>query len=227
MPSYDALKKKQTELIRKAVDGSVFIAPISAPLITTLTTYTAATATSPAVIDLTTLPTEYKDLGWLTEDGAGFARDVATSDISSWGSLTPTRTDITADTTTISLTAQETNIVTLGLSTGKDMSTVVPAANTSEVDIKKAVAPSKSAYRLLALAVDRAPEGEIYLARFFPRAEVAGFGEESFSGGDNAIERGVTMTGKIDSAAGYSERWLFGGPGWRALLVQMGFPAPT
>lgn len=225
MPSYDALKKKQTELIRKAVDGSVFVAPISAPLITTLTTYTAATATAPAVIDLTTLPSGYSDLGWLTEDGVGFTRDVATSDINSFGSLTPTRSDIVSDTTSLALTAQETNIVSLGLALGKDMSTVTPAANTGEVDIKKALVPSKRQYRVLALAVDRAPEGEIYMARFFPKAEVSSFGDESFSGGDSAIERPVTMVGKIDSAAGYSERWLFGGPGWHALLTKMGFPA--
>lgn len=219
MPSYDALKKKQTELIRKAVDGSVFVADIDAPLITTLTQITGG------VIDLMALPEGYTDLGYLTEDGVGFAREVATSDITSWGSLTPTRSDITSDSTSLSLTAQETNIVSLGLSMGRDMSTVVPTAGTGEVDIKKALTPSKRQYRVLALAVDRAPEGEIYMARFFPRGEVSAFGDESFSGGDSAIERPVTMAGKVDTAAGYSERWLFGGPGWHALLVQMGFPA--
>lgn len=221
MPSYDALKKKQTELIRKAVDGSVFVAPVTAPLITTLTSVPTG-GTAP---ELTALPAGYSDLGWLTEDGVGFTRDVATSDITSWGSLTPTRSDITSDTTSLSLTAQETNIMSLGLSTGRDMSTVTPNATTGEVDIKKALTPSKRQYRVLALAVDRAPEGEIYMARFFPRGEVSGFGDEGFSGGDSAIERPVTMVGKVDTVAGYSERWLFGGPGWRALLTQMGFPA--
>lgn len=223
MPSYDTLKKKQTELIRKAVDGSIFTAPITAPVITTLTTL-ATGATQP---ELTALPAGYNDTGYMTEDGAGFSRDVTTSDITSWGSTTPTRTDITADSTTVAFTAQETNIRTIGLSTGRDMSTVTPAAGTSEVDIKKPLTPSKQQYRLLVLAVDRAPEGEIYIARFFPRAEVSGFSDQAFGGGDAPIEWGVTMIGKTDSAAGYSERWLFGGPGWRALLTQMGFPAAT
>lgn len=225
MPSYDSLKKKQTELIRKAVDGSVFVAPITAPLITTLTESTGVAPNN--VIDLKALPTGYADAGYMTDDGVSFARDVSTSDITSWGSLTPTRTDITADSSTISFTGQETNIQTIGLGTGRDMSTVSPAATTSEVDMRKPLAPSKRAYRVLALAVDRAPEGDIYIARFFPRAQVSSFSDQSFNGGDSAIEWGVTMAGFVDTTAGYSERWLFGGAGWRALLVQMGFPAAT
>ena len=39
MPSYEALKNKQTELIRKALDGSVFVADISADPIADLTKY--------------------------------------------------------------------------------------------------------------------------------------------------------------------------------------------
>src|SRR5690349_5499917 len=48
---YSALRDKKTELIRKARDGSVFIAPTSATAITTLTTGAGG--------DLTPLPTGY------------------------------------------------------------------------------------------------------------------------------------------------------------------------
>ena len=217
MPSYDTLKKKQTELIRKATDGSVFVAPISSPLI--------AAPTTGASSELTALPTGYKDIGYLTDDGAGFTRDVATSDITSWGATTPTRSDITADTTSVAFVAQETNLLTIGLATGRDMSTVTPAAITGEVRLNKPPRPAKRQYRLLTLAVDSSDAGEIYIARFFPRAEVGAFSDQAYSGGDSAIEWGVTMTGKVDTTAGYSESWLFGGPGWKALLVSMGFPA--
>jgi hypothetical protein len=203
--NYEALKNKQTELIRKALDGSVFIGDVTVPAITSLTQFNAAatkakvvgsadavnivtggnlilkidgaqygvvlaTADTPAQVvtkintavgsaataslvssdlqiesnsagvsssvqvvagtgsvlanlsltagqlglgsgagvDLAPLPSGMDDLGWLTSDGAQFSRDVSASEVTSWGSVTPTRTDITSDSTTMTVTAQET-----------------------------------------------------------------------------------------------------------------------
>lgn len=220
MPSYDDLKNKQTELIRKALDGSAFLAPISADPITTLTTYSAG---PPVVIDLTPLPTDWDDLGWLTQDGAAYSRDVSTSEVTSWGSVTPTRSDVTADTSTVTVTCQETKLLTIGLATGADLSAITPDPNSGEVAIAKPSRPSSKHYRVMTLAVDLADGGEVYVARFFPRAKVTGFAEQNLGGGDEPITWGVTLTGEEDSTLGYSERWLFGGPGWQALLTDMGF----
>ena len=222
MADYDALKNKQTELIRKALDGSVFIADIASDAIANLTTFTAAVTGPPAIpakIDLTPLPTGYDDLGWLTQDGAQFSRDVSASEVSSWGSVSP----ITADTTTMSVTAQETKLLTIGLATGADLSGIVPAANTGEVSIAKPSRPKSKHYRVLSLAVDLGDAGEIYIARFLPRAKVSGYSEQSLGGGDDPISWGVTFTGEEDSTLGYSERWIFGGAGWNAILADMGF----
>lgn len=220
MANYDALKNKQQELIRKALEGSVFLADIGAAAITNLTTYTAG---PPAVIDLTPLPTGWDDLGWLTGDGAQFSRDVSSSEVTSWGSVTPTRTDVTADTSTLTVVAQETKLLTIGLATGADLAGVAPAANTGEVSIAKPARPKSKHYRVLSLAVDQGDAGEIYIARFLPRAKVSGYAEQSFGGGDDPITWGVTLTGEEDSTLGYSERWIFGGAGWNALLTDMGF----
>lgn len=220
MASYDALKNKQTELIRKALDGSVFVAPIASDPIAALTTYVAG---PPVVIDLTPLPSGYDDAGWLSSDGAQFARDVANSEVTSWGSVSPTRTDITSDTSTLSFTAQETKLLTIGLATGADLSAITPAANTGEVSIAKPARPQSRHYRALSLAVDQGDGGEIYIARFLPRAKVTSYAEQAFGGGDDPITWGVTLTGEEDSALGYSERWIFGGAGWNALLTDMGF----
>lgn len=220
MADYEDLKNKQTELIRKALEGSVFVGDIAVPAITNLTTYTAG---PPAVIDLAELPEGMDDLGWLTTDGAQFSRDVSSSEVSSWGSVTPTRTDITADTTTLTCTAQETKLLTIGLATGADLAGITPAANTGEVSIAKPSRPKSRHYRVLSLAVDLGDGGEIYLGRFLPRAKVTSYAEQAFGGGDDPITWGVTFTGEEDSTLGYSERWLFGGPGWNALLAQMGF----
>lgn len=224
MANYDGLKNKQTELIRKSLDGSVFLADIDADPIAALTTYTAG---PPVVIDLTPLPTDWDDLGWLSTDGAQFSRDVSTSDVTSWGSVSPTRSDVTSDSTTLTVVCQETKMRTIGLGSGADLSAVVPTLNTGEVSIAKPVRPSARSYRVLSLAVDQGDGGEIYLGRFLPRAKVTGYAEQNHGGGDEPVSWGVTFTGEEDSALGYSERWLFGGPGWLALLTQMGFPPPA
>lgn len=322
--NYEALKNKQTELIRKALDGSVFLAGVTAPAITNLTTYSAtatkgkvvgsadavnivtagnlvlsidgganvtvallaadtpasvvtkintavgstavaslvagdlqiesaatgATSTVkvvsgtgsvlanlfltagqfgfgvPAGISLAPLAVGYDDLGWLSSDGAQFSRDVSASEVNSWGSVSPTRTDVTSDTTTMTATAQETKLLTIGLATGADLSGIVPAVNTGEVSIAKPSRPKSKHYRVLSLAVDQGDAGEIYVARFLPRAKVTSYAEQSLGGGDDPITWGVTFSGEEDNDLGYSERWIFGGEGWNALLGDMGFPTP-
>ena len=323
MAGYEDLKNKQTELIRKALEGSVFIAPILSPAISTLTEYNAsavagevdgsgtavnivtagnlvlsidgaapvtvalAAADTPTVvfgkintavgaaataslssgalkivsastgagssvkvvsgtgsvlanlflaagqmghgaeagISLVTLPSGWDDLGWLSTDGAQFSRDVSTSDVTSWGSVTPTRSDVTSDTSTLAVTAQETKLLTIGLATGADLAAVTPDAQTGEVRVEKPSRPASKHYRALSLAVDLGDAGEIYIARFLPRAKVTNYAEQNFGGGDDPISWGVTLTGEEDSDLGFSESWLFGGPGWNALLADMGFSA--
>lgn len=325
MANYEDLKKKQNELIRKALEGSVFLGDISTPAIDTLTVYSAtattavlagsapaaatvttggvfkvkvngvahqitvangdakaaiatalataigagnATVTATSAFTITTvatgssakveivsapgtiaadlhltpgqravgydaginlklLPVGMDDLGWLTTDGAAFSRDVATSDVQSWGSVTPTRSDVTSDTSTMAVTAQETKLLTIGLATGADLAAISPDFQTGEVRIEKPTRPASKHYRALSFAVDIGDGGEIYVARYFPRAKVTNYAEQAMGGGDDPISWGVTLTGEEDSDLGFSESWLFGGPGWNALLEDMGFTPAT
>jgi hypothetical protein len=320
VPNYDALKNKQTELIRKALQGSVFVADIDADPIAALTgssgsatagtvvgsanavnivaggnlvvsvdnqaavTVALATSDTPAAvvtkinaglgytaaslasgklqlvsdstgslskfkvvsgtgsvlanlfltvgqegngsstgITLLALPSGWDDMGWLTTDGAQFARDVSSSDVTSWGSVTPTRTDIVSDTTTLTVVAQETKLLTIGMATGADLSAITADGTTGEVSIAKPSRPRSKHYRALSVAVDQADAGEVYIARFLPRAKVSNYAEQSFGGGDDPITWGVTLTGEEDADLGYSERWIFGGAGWLDQLAAMGF----
>lgn len=125
----------------------------------------------------------------------------------------------------MTVSAQETKLLTIGMATGADLAGITPDAATGEVSIAKPSRPKAKHYRVLSLAVDQGDAGEIYLARFLPRAKVSGYAEQAFGGGDDPILWGVTLTGEEDSTLGYSERWIFGGAGWNALLVQMGFAA--
>lgn len=214
---YSSLKDKKTELIRKARDGSVFIADMSVAGITTLTTGAGAA--------LATLPVGYKDLGWISQDGASYARTTEVSEVNSFGSVEPTRSDTTRDTITLSITAQETRLETLGLYTGADVASIESAATTGEVQIAKPSRPGFRHYRLLGLFVDDGDDGEIYIARFMPRARVTEVGEQAFTDGDEPISYPVTFQGFEDSTLGYSHKWFFGGPGWQALLTEMDIPA--
>lgn len=218
--TYDALKNKQQELIRKALDGSCFLAPASADPITSLTIMSGGT---PSIPVLNELPIDWDDLGFLTNDGMQFARESSSSEVTSFGAVTPTRTDIVSDTTTLTVTAQETKLLTIGLATGADLANFTPDASTGELRIAKPVRPKSQHYRALSLAVDSSDDGEIYIGRFLPNAKVSSYAEQAFGGGDEAIPWGVTLTGELDSELGYTEEWLFGGQGWKALLTKMGF----
>jgi hypothetical protein len=319
--SYDDLKDKKNELIRKARDGSVFIAASTATGITALTTgtptnevqtititgspaggtftltfsgqttaaiaYNAAAAavqsallllsnldtgdvtisggpgpatpwqatfagqyaatdvavmtaaasftggTSPAIavttptpgvgIDLAALPAGYEDLGWTSTDGVTYGRTTEVSEVRSFGSVEPTRSDVTSDIITMQVVAQETKMLTLGLYTGSDTSALLATAGTGEFSIEKPQIPGFRYYKVLALFIDRDDQGrEIYMARYMPRARITEWAEQQYSDGDDPIGYSMTFTGFEDSTVGYSHRWIFAGAGWKALLSSMG-----
>jgi|SRR5690606_26110129 len=216
--AYDDVQQRNAALIFKALQGSVFIAPYSAAAITSLT--------DPADKLLAPLPEGYEDLGWTSEDGAQFSRDVDVSDINGWGSVEPLRSDVNSDVTTLQVACLETRKATIGLYTGADMDTNVPDGTSGELSIEKPARPGFRYYRVLALAVDLSDDGEYYVARFFPRARVTDYDDQSFqSSDDNPVTWSATLTGYTDPVLGYSERYLFGGPGWAARLADMGFGA--
>lgn len=213
--AYDDVQTRKNQLIRKALEGSAFIAPYSASAITTLTTGAAK--------GLAALPDGYEDCGWSTTDGVALSEAITSSDVTSWGSPDPTRSDITKRTTTAKIVCQETKALTIGLYTSADMSTVDPDPTTGEVSIEQALVPSKKYYRMLCLAVDLTDDGEFYVARFLPRVSVSDLDDQSYANGDDPIEWGITFTAYPDSTLGYSSRYIFGGPGFAALASDMGF----
>lgn len=219
MPYADIEDRKQ-QLIRKALQGSFYIWDVTGETLSSLTTDASG--------DLAPLPADAEDVGWLTEEGMAFSGETNQSDITSFGATTPTRSDITSETTTLTVVMQETKGMSLGLITGADRSGITADATTGETRIDKPERPSSRYYRGLALAVDEDETGEeIYIARYLPRAKVTGKTQPSFAAGDNAITYGVTFTGFKDSALGFTESWLFGGPGWQNLLTDMGITGYT
>lgn len=223
MPAIDALQDLKQELIRKSTNGSVFIGEHA--IAATIDETTLFDATSG---DLDALPADYADLGYTTDAGAQFARAITESNITSWQSISPTRSDTTADTTTLQVSCQETKLETIGLYVGAAQATIKTTPDPSGVvRIDKPVTPVVRYYRVLSIAVDEQDVGEIVIARYLPKAKVTNYDNQNFDKSDNAVPWSVTFTGFVDDVVGTAESYLFGGAGWKALLTSMGFTLGT
>jgi hypothetical protein len=215
--TFDDLQTHNASLIMKSLEVGVFAGPSTAPAVTTLTDPTSKL--------LMALPAGYGDLGWLSDDGAQFSSDISTSDITGAGSTAPLRSDITADTTTLQVACLETNMQSIGIYTGQDMTAVVPNATSGEVSIAKPTRPVSKFYRVLAIGVDFVDgAGEFYVGRFLPNMKVTDKDDQAFqSSDDSPVTWSVTLTAFEDSTLGYAEKYFWGGPGWFAKLAAMGF----
>lgn len=205
---------KNRNLIRKSLDAIVLTAPSSADLPTTLLTGS----------DLV-IPTGFNPLGWHTDDGLAWAREVENSELTGHGSVDPLRTDTRRVNNTLEVTAQETNIHTLGHSLGQ---TLDPDGGTdTEVIITEALRPSAVEFRTLALSVDDTADGEIYFGKLFALSKVTGTSPGAWVDGDSAQSYGLTIQAFVDPAAGFAVKHFIGGPGFEALREEMGWDAAS
>lgn len=218
MAVYADLRDKKNELIRRAKDGSVFVANMDVAV--------PAALTSGATGALVALdPEDWTDLGWISTDGVTYDRETDQVEIMSFGSSEATRSDVTRDEISMSCTAQETKALTMGITTGADIAAITADATTGEVSISKPTRPKLRFYRVIGLFMDHDDNGdEIYFGRIMPRAQVSDFGSQGYNEDESGISYPMTWRGKEDSTLGYSHRWVWGGPGWKALLTEMGIP---
>jgi hypothetical protein len=207
---------KQEALIRKPLDGSVFRAPLTASHIDASTLFGASG-------QLLALPGGYNDVGLLNTDGIQTSRNISNADTNAFGRISPVRSDVTADTDTVAVTAIETKLETISLGTGAVLTAASILNTNGSLQIKKPARPSPRLSKWLTIAVDENEFGEIYICRYFPRGKITAYGDQNFAADE--IGWNVTVTGENDSAWGGPSSWMFGGPGWNALLVSMGFSA--
>jgi len=216
--TYADIRDKKNELIRRAKDGSIFVAEMD------VTPPTALTSSSSATL-LTLDPADWTDVGWFSTDGVTYDRSTDKVETSSFGSTETTRSDVTKDAISMTCTAQETKALTLGLTTGADITAIKANATTGEVQVAKPTTPKLRYYRVLGIFLDHDDNGaEIYFGRLMPRAQVADFGSQGYNEDETGISYPMTWMGKEDSTLGYSHKWFWGGPGWKALLTDMSIP---
>lgn len=204
----NALKKRN--LIRKSLDAVVLTAPIATALPTSIL----------ATSDLT-IPSGFKPLGWHTEDGLSWAREVENSELTAHGSTEPVRTDARRVNNTLEVTAMETNIQTLGFSIGVAIAANSGTAN--EVVLTEPNTPKAIEFRLLALSVDDTADGEIYFGKMFASAKVTATSPGAWADGDSAQSYGLTIQAYRDTTAGFAVKHFIGGPGFAALREDMGW----
>lgn len=214
---YDAIQNKQSSLLRKALDGSTFIAESDADVLTLATLFDMSTGalTSP-------LPAGYHDLGWITDAGGKFSRTIKNSDLMGFGSNSPLRSDITSDVTTCVVECEETNSTTFEVYTGAAIGSITPEANGS-FSVMNPKVPVSRYYRLITIVVDLTPDGEVVYAVSMPRAKVTDYGDQTLSDGDTAITYPLTFTAYVDDVVGFDVERMWGGDGLGALESDMGF----
>lgn len=210
---YDDIADLNNDLIRKALHGSLFVAPEDSTAITAANLFDGSG-------NLDALPEGYADGGLTTDEGLRFSRSIEVSNITSWQRTSPSRSDKTSDTDTVQVDFQELKRTTLELYTGVDMSDVAPGVN-GAISIRKTGNESDPYFRLLALAVDLVDGEELVVAKFFPRAKVTAYADQAFQKGDSAINWGMTFTTYVDDDLGYSQDLIIGGAGFTALADAM------
>jgi hypothetical protein len=214
MATFDDLQTVNDALIRKGLQGSVFMKPwVSGdPEITTLKDATGLLA----------LPTGYEDVGRITKgDGVSWIRDISTSDTESLGAAQPTRRDITSDVSGLQFTAQESNLVTLGLHEGLSLTGETYDAN-GNVSWDKPDRPATLYYRAFVLFKDGEGTDAYYFAKWVPRCQVTDRSEQAWNEGTEK-QYGITMTAFVDAAVGTAVRTLWASS--TANLTAMGFTA--
>src|SRR5699024_11686267 len=90
MASFADMQEHATQLIRKGLTGSVFVAPYSSDVEIEELLDTDGS--------LLALPTDYTDVGVITKDqGVSWSRDVDFEDVESLGYAEPTRRDVRSE----------------------------------------------------------------------------------------------------------------------------------
>ena len=218
MADYTSIAHRQATLIRKALQGSVFVAPYTSSAITSITTGASQ--------DISPLPSGYVDVGMIDKRNAPtWANKVTTQEVMAWGDVYSVRRDITKVDGSLKFTALETNKTTLQLYLGQDLSTAPLAPTTRELIINQASRPQPIPYRVLGITQDGTGTNAIYVGRFYPRAFVTDIGDQKWDDDAEALVWDVTFTPQNDPVLGTPVVHFFGGPGWFAELSATGFNA--
>lgn len=210
--TFDSVRDHNPRLIRKALEGSIFMKRWEKEDQPITQIYTAAGGLI--------IPAGYIDVGVINKkDATKWARDTDTADVESWGYGEPTRRDINKDVSTMSFTMQESKRQVFEVYNSVDLSAVAPDAE-GNIVMDKPNRPQKMEWRAFQLCKDGDGLDAIYFLRALPRCTVTKVQDQTW-GEEDEIQYGVELTGYKDADWGTAVREVWGGPGLSA--TDMGF----
>lgn len=215
------LQKKLTTRIQRM---HLFTAPTTAPVPSAIT---ALSLTS--TVELLELDEEdgWVDMGLIgSDDAPTWARDTDSEDLLAIGFRDAVRTDLTSDVTNLTCTFLERKRSVIEVYDNVDMSGVVPNEDTGEIQwIRPQDAPLIER-RYAAYGQDGVGADRVWLVKILTAGVIDSVDDQQW-GGDGFTVWPVTLKGQVDTELGTSLITYMGGPGVRANLADMGFPAWT
>lgn len=210
--SFEDTAARNSDNIRKALKGAVFIAPYSAPLVTTL----VATG---GQIDL---PSGFESAGFITTDGATEAGSIDISDLNAWGVAFPVRQDVTGAEASLQVTLMEDKKLTRELYDGVDLS-ATPVSGAGELKYEIDALPDIHYYRAIVLSMDGSGPTRRYWATAYHKVSVTDKDDLVNANGDDAFQRGVTLSATPDGTTGTIATKFAFGPGLLARATVEGY----
>lgn len=198
--------------VRKLGEAVAFLAPASAPAITSITGTDGS---------INTLPEGYFPVGLVTKDGYVFGGDTETEAVEALGYSAPVREDIVSATRTVAFSVYESmRAQILSLAYSMDLSTVKQAVS-GEVTFDRPALPEKRYYRLVVIGKDGSGADEIFRAKFLPKVSITSIPEEAW--GSEALSLEIQLSAYVDDALGTAEREFIAGPGAKKDKLELGF----
>ena len=160
----------------------------------------AAGAVLPTTVS-TALDVSFKDIGFLTPDGATVSTSLSTTDIPVFGSTAPVRTLITGETATITATVMESNKITEALVTRQTLAAITVTSAT----MSTTRGPGRDA--LYSLVIDGVDGGSTSaFRRVYPKVRVTNIGDAQY-GFNNVIQYPLTFEAYVDGSGVFEYRY--------------------
>lgn len=209
--TWDALFKGRSDLVRKALYGSVLVQDYTTAAALTFASFNPFDADTGL---LNTLSANWVDLGYLTDDGIKFAKSTDFSDTTGWQTRDRLRSDATSDQDTATMTFLETKPQIEAIYNSLPLSTMADIGATNYNYAKPAV-PALLFRSLLFIGVDGSGDQVEYVVRLWPRCLMTGPDDITWNASSEASWP-MAFTPYPDSNAGYAVKTWRDGPGHRA-----------